>query len=130
MAFLRFVVQERNRQSGFRYGFLRGAEVIRRRGSLSVHEDQRLSEIFEWFNRRLPVPSKYSRTRNASHKVSRCLAWFKDSASDHIALAREVAELLRQHDLVVETILTERPGFIVYDDEFQVVAEPFSETPT
>jgi hypothetical protein len=130
MAFLRFVVQERSLESGYRYGFLRGAEAIRRRGSLSVHEDQRLAEIFDWFNRRLPVPSKYSRTRNASHKVSRCLAWFKDSASEHIALAREVKELLRQHDLVVETILTERPGFIVYDDEFQVIAEPFSETPT
>ena len=130
MAYLRFVIQERSKDSGYRYGFLRGAEVIRRRGTLSVHEDQRLREIFEWFNRRLPGPSKVSRTRNASHKVSRCLAWFKDSASEHIALAREVVELLREHNFTVETIFTERPGFIVYDDEFQVVAEPFSETPT
>jgi hypothetical protein len=53
-----------------------------------------------------------------------------DSATDHIGLAREVAEILRQHDVVVETILTDRPGFLVYEDDFQIVAEPFSETPT
>jgi hypothetical protein len=58
------------------------------------------------------------------------LAWFRDSATDHIGLAREVVELLRQHDVVVETILTGRPGFLVYEDDFQIVAEPLSETPT
>ena len=26
-------------------------------------------------------------------------------------------------------VRTSRPGYVVYDDEFQVVAEPFSETP-
>jgi hypothetical protein len=89
-----------------------------------------LKELFEWFNDRLPSPSKVSRTRNDSHKASRCLAWFKDSATEHIAFAREVAEILRQHDIIVETLVTERPGFIVYEDALQVLAEPFSETPT
>jgi hypothetical protein len=89
-----------------------------------------LNRLFEWFNDRLPLPSKYSRTRNASHKDSRCLAWFKDSASDCLGFAREVTEILRQHDVIVETIVTDRPGFIVYEDEVQIVAEPFSETPT
>ncbi len=30
----------------------------------------------------------------------------------------------------VEVIRTERPGYIVYEDEFQVTAEPFAETHT
>ena len=130
MAFLRFVIPERSRESGYRHGFLRGAKLIQRRGVLSEHEDRRLKELFEWFNERLPRPSKFSRTRNDSHKASRCLAWFKDSAGDCIGFAREVAEILRQHDVIVETVFTERPGFIVYEDNFQVVAEPFNETPT
>jgi len=104
--------------------------LVQRRGILSEHEDHRLNEIFEWFNERLPRPSRFSRTRNANHKASRCLAWFKDSAIDYIGFAREVVEILRQHEVVVETIFTERPGFIVYEDDFQVVAEPFTETPT
>ena len=58
------------------------------------------------------------------------LGLVQDSATDHIGLAREVVELLRRHDVVVETILTDRPGFLVYEDDFQIVAEPFSETPT
>jgi hypothetical protein len=30
--------------------------------------------------------------------------------------------------VAVEMITTERPGFLVYEDEYQVVAEPFADT--
>jgi hypothetical protein len=38
MPFLRFVITERSRSSGDRHGFLRGAELVRGRSILSVHE--------------------------------------------------------------------------------------------
>ena len=88
MPFLRVVIPEGSKTSGYRHGFLRVAQLIQHRGILS------------------------------------------DSATDHIGLAREVVELLRQHDVVVETILTDRPGFLVFEDDFQILAEPFCETPT
>jgi len=128
MRYLRFVIPNRSVESGYRSGFLRGAKVVQKRGVLADYEEKRLEEIFEWFNKNLPIPNRISRKRNANHKNHRGLAWFKDSALDHIRLAREVAELLHLHGVVIETLSTDRPGFIVYEDEFQVVAEPFSDS--
>lgn len=34
------------------------------------------------------------------------------------------------HGIEVEVLHTERPGYVVYEDEYQVAAEPFTETLT
>ena len=39
--------------------------------------------------------------------------------------AREVAALLNAHDIATRMISTDRPGYVVYEDDFQVAAEPF-----
>ena len=43
---------------------------------------------------------------------------------------REMAQILQDNGVVVETNITEKPGYIVYEDEYQVDAEPFNETLT
>ena len=48
----------------------------------------------------------------------------------HIAWMWEVAAILDAHDVKTEMIRTERPGYILYEDEFQITAEPFADTPT
>lgn len=41
---------------------------------------------------------------------------------------REIAAILEAHGVITEMIRTERPGYIVYQDEYQIVAEPFMDT--
>ena len=41
---------------------------------------------------------------------------------------RELASILEGHRVAVDILKTERPGYIVYEDEYQVTAEPFEET--
>lgn len=41
---------------------------------------------------------------------------------------RELAAILDENDILVDVIETERPGYLTYEDEVQVVAEPFSDT--
>ena len=53
--------------------------------------------------------------------------WFKPSAREHIARAYEMVCLLEQNGVYVQAIKTRRPGYIVYQDEHQVVAEPFAD---
>ena len=36
--------------------------------------------------------------------------------------------ILETQGVVVEVIETQRPGYVVYEDEFQIVAEPFADT--
>jgi hypothetical protein len=38
---------------------------------------------------------------------------------------RELVALLVHKDVPVEELRTERPGYIVYEDEHQIAAEPF-----
>lgn len=69
-----------------------------------------------------------SRTRNANHKQKRALSWFKDSAHAHLERVRRLVALLESCGVVAEMITTERPGYVVYEDDFQMVAEPFADT--
>jgi hypothetical protein len=127
---VRFVVHAVDEESGYRQGFIQAAAELDDLGHLSPSESAMLEEALRWFRKHLPVPDRFTRTRNASHKKKRALSWFKESALAQITQARDVLELLRAHDIIVETLTTERPGYVVYEDHFQVVAEPFSETPT
>jgi hypothetical protein len=98
------------------------------RGELTKSESDDLRAIGLWLDRNLPKPDRFSRKRNHHHRTHMALSWFKDTASVHIAKVRAVTTILTARGIAVETITTERPGYIVYEDEFQVVAEPFSDT--
>jgi hypothetical protein len=41
---------------------------------------------------------------------------------------REFQAVLESYDILVEMLRERRPGYVVYEDEHQVVAYPFSET--
>ncbi|MGD8858988.1 MAG: hypothetical protein PVI30_03195 [Myxococcales bacterium] len=128
--YLRFVVERHDDESGFRQGFVQAAAELQSRGDIPQREVDRLEHIFGWFKQNLVVPTRFGRKRNAAHKNSRGLSWFKDTAKEHIGRAREIAEILEAYGCPVRMIVTDRPGYIVYEDEHQVVAEPFSETGT
>jgi hypothetical protein len=55
------------------------------------------------------------------------VCWFKASAREHIAKMYEMACIVELNGVWVRMIKTCRPGYIVYEDEYQVVAEPFAE---
>lgn len=59
---------------------------------------------------------------------NRALSWFRDTAQEHLYRKRELVLLLEHHDLAVRMLKADRVGYIVYQDEFQVMAEPFAET--
>lgn len=45
----------------------------------------------------------------------------------HIAKVREMCSILEENAIYVRTIKARRPGYIVYEDAYQVVAEPFAD---
>ncbi len=56
------------------------------------------------------------------------ISWFKHSATDHIDKMRQYAQILEAHDIYVNQMTTDRPGNIVYEDQFQIAAIPFNDT--
>jgi hypothetical protein len=128
MAFVRFVVDAVDEDSGHRLGVFNAAASLRDRGELSADELKVLAEVGRWLDVHLPRPTRFTRKRNDSHRRPRALSWFKDSASSHIARMREICELLTARGVLVHTIFSDRPGYIVYEDDVQVVAEPFADS--
>lgn len=74
-------------------------------------------ELFERLNNEMPCPPF------SQNDWKDCVCWFKDTATEWIAVFREMIAILEDSDFHVATLTTDRPGMIVYEDEFQVVAK-------
>jgi hypothetical protein len=127
--YIRFVVHEIDPDSGRRLGVFHALRNLREDGKLLPWENDRADEIKAWFNTYLDRPASFNRS-SRPNRIEKALSWFKDSASRHIALMREMVEILESHSVAVEAITTDRPGYITYEDDYQIAAEPFADTPT
>lgn len=88
----------------------------------------RLQVIRDWFNEHLDKPRRFNRSRRHNRR-RKAISWFKPSAREHIRRAREMAGIVSAHGYPIRELRTLRPGYVVYEDAFQVVAEPFADTP-
>ena len=127
--FVRFVVKQIDKDSGRRQGLFQAAKSLRESGTLGDADHRRLETIRDWFNEHLERPAKLA-VSSRPHAKSQAISWFRDSATLHIAKMREFQEILERNGLVVEMINAKRLGYVLYEDEFQVAAYPFSDTPT
>jgi hypothetical protein len=126
---IRFVIEKLDSDSGRRQGLFQAAKTLRESGRLSKHHEEALEELRDWFNSNLERPERQAWSSKANAKAQ-ALSWFKDTAAEHIGKMREFAAILEYYDLPVQMIKTERPGYILYEDEHQVAAYPFSDTQT
>lgn len=89
-----------------------------------------LSGLLRWFEENLEQPERFNRSKSKGYyrRPTKGISWFKPGASEHISKAFELSEILREHGHHVEMRKSRRPGYVVYEDSHQIVAEPFSET--
>jgi hypothetical protein len=126
--YLRFVVSEIDPDSQRAQGIFQVAGRLRDSGDLYEHEFVELQEIREWFNEHLEKPTRFTASKPPYYrKAQRAISWFKDSAIEHIAKMRAMAAIIEGRGIGVRVLRTERVGYVVYEDEFQIVAEPFAD---
>lgn len=126
---IRFIIDRRDPDSGRRQGLFQAAKALRDSGLLSEEDDNTLERIWDWFNRHLERPERLALSPRPNSKAQ-ALSWFRDTATDHITKMRAFGVMLERYDIAVTMIRTDRPGYVLYEDEYQVVAYPFSDTPT
>jgi hypothetical protein len=126
---LRFVIPDRHEDSGFRDGFFRTAYRLRRQHVMSSLEHEKLDELLKWFGSHLDVPERFNRSSSKGRHLrnARGISWFKHTASEHVSKAQQIVALLRKYGVNVYEIRTIRPGYVVYSDDCQIVAEPFND---
>ncbi len=127
--FIRFVIHNNDPESGRSQGLFQAISDLEHAGSLSHYQQTQYDLVYEWFRHNLKKPRELSRSKKP-HTKNVALSWFKDTATEHIAKIREICSILNEHDIETKMIRSEKPGYIVYEDSFQVAAEPFSDTST
>jgi hypothetical protein len=122
--FVRFVTAERDERSGEQQGIFTALYRLESQGLLAPHETEwfRLAET--WLNEHLRRPERLAWSSRPD-APERALTWLKLSAAEHVAKLRELAALLEHKDVPVKELRTDRPGYVVYEDEHQVAAIPF-----
>ena len=130
MMFIRFVSTRKNILDGSQEGIFQTASAVVWDPMTSSFDAESIKGQLEWFSGHLAVPDRFSRAgpKGAHRRETRGLSWFKPTATEHISKAFALTDLLKKNGCFISLLRTHRPGFIVYEDEFQIVAEPFAET--
>jgi len=97
------------------------------RGDVPANVCAEVIDAILWFRSHLRKPRRLNRSRRP-HAKNKAICWFKPSAVEHIAKAREIVRVLQDHGVHVRMIKTDNPGYIVYQDDYQIAAEPFADT--
>lgn len=127
--FVRFVIARREGVTGRRVGFFRAAYRLRRESGALPEDQGRLAELLDWLDDAIAVPSRFARSQNP-RAHGKGLSWFKPEATEHIAKARELMAILERAGIVSGMLTTAAPGYVLYEDDVQVCAEPFRESET
>ncbi|WP_028603628.1 hypothetical protein [Ottowia thiooxydans] len=127
--FIRFVVHNLDVDSGRRQGLFQALDTLNLSGQLNGADKQAYFAARDWFRVNLKTPDSFARA-SRPHAKKVALSWFKDTASEHIRQMYGMAEVLKSHEVAVEVLRTNRPGYVVYEDEYQIAAEPFTDTRT
>lgn len=132
MAYIRFVLMKVHPDTGVEDGVFSAVYALRNDLSIGVEDRRILTESLEWFESNLPKPDRFNSSASKGYyrRASRGIAWFRDSATECISRMHLIKNILNAHGHEVTIVHESRIGYIVYEDNLQVVAEPFSETRT
>ena len=84
-----------------------------------------LADLMGWFRIHLKGPFEY-RLRSP-WRARRAICWFKPTAYAHLARAWEMATILERNNVPIRMIKARNVGYILYEDEAQIFAEPFAD---
>jgi hypothetical protein len=132
MAFIRFALARRHPDSGVEDGTFGLAHELRDSRDVYTADRALLTETLAWFEKNLETPTRFNRTKSKGfyRRKTRGIAWFKDTSTEHLARMHQIKGVLERYGHAVVMLTEARVGYVTYEDDVQVVAEPFSDTQT
>ncbi len=118
--YVRFVVGHKDEDSHVEQGIFHAAAQALERQNITGPDADELNGLRAWFSESLKRPTSFGRD-----KLRLGICWFKTGATEHISRIWEMANILERNGIYVKKIRTDRPGYVTYEDEWQLVAEPF-----
>jgi hypothetical protein len=120
---VRFITPLVDADSKVKEGIFVAACRLRDQGDIPSYQRVELRSDLQWFNEHLPLPPPLSGRGN-----ERAISWFKSQSKECISRVWSVVHILEESGIAITKITTEDPGYIIYQDEFQVVAWPSGAT--
>lgn len=112
-------------------GIFGPAYRVRRDKTYPLYLRKAIHQDLLWFEDKLPVPSRgHFCVRSKTWWRSQGICWFRDNAREMVSRAHGLRVLLLECDIFIASLRTERPGQILYKDDFQIIAKPDAATPT
>lgn len=130
---IRFVGDTIDANSGQPIGIFQIAARLKRSGTLSPEPAATLLADLRWFSLHLTVPRRFSHHRDGQRRSASgqwvrtpiAISWFKPTAVEHLKKIRELARIIESSGQTIHELRTVKPGYITYEDAYQVVAVPF-----
>jgi hypothetical protein len=122
--FIRFFSSEIHYRSQVAAGLFFAASKLRWTDKLPDYEFDALSELRNWFNVHLESPFDHL---PRTGRYERAICWFKPTAREHLARAWEMIAILERNDVLIWTTRSRKTGYVYYEDEAQIFAEPFDD---
>lgn len=125
MSYIRFVCPSRREGLSAPDGIFGAAYALRDAHRVSPATAERLETLLDWFHHNMSMPG-FGTLPGSSRKAEAALglSWFKNDASDALARAYDLTRLLQGQGYRIEILHSRRIGAILYEDDYQVVAEP------
>ena len=118
--YIRFVVGRKDEDSHVEQGIFQAAARALEWRDISGTDADELNELRAWFSGNLAKPHSFGRD-----KLRLGICWFKPESTEHISRIWEMVRILERNGIYIKKIRTAKPGYVVYEDEWQLVAEPF-----
>jgi hypothetical protein len=115
--YIRFVIGRKDETSQVEQGVFQAAALAQ---IVPDSDADELNELRAWFNENLQVPTSFGR-----NKLPLGICWFKTGSAEHISRIWELIRILERNGIYVKKIRTDKPGYVIYEDDWQIVAEPF-----
>jgi hypothetical protein len=119
-AYVRFVIGRKDEDSHVEQGIFQAAAQATEWQSVTGSDADELNELRGWFSEDLEKPTSFGRD-----KLRLGICWFKTGATEHISRIWDMVRILERNGIYVKKIKTDKPGYVIYEDEWQLVAEPF-----
>jgi hypothetical protein len=118
--YVRFVIGREDEESHVEKGIFQAVALALEWQNITGSDADELNDLQVWFSKNLEKPSSFGRGR---HRLGIC--WFKTGSMEHISRIWEIVRILERNGIYVKKIRTDKPGYVVYEDAWQLVAEPF-----
>src|SRR6266550_64229 len=123
--FIRFVCGEIDEDSHVSAGLFCAAFDLIKDEKLSDHDYAELADLMRWF--RLNLQGTFEHRLRKPWRARRSICWFKSDACEHVKRAWLMMNILERNDVFMRMIKSRSVGFVIYEDEAQVLAQPSEE---